>query len=116
MELRLPQHPTNTPTNSSFIYYAKPGKGLYNNFFSTNDRGSKIRPTMVENIVDAIVNNDQQKRKEKWIFYFLFAGDVSYMDYSVYPFEEGYSYLINAYPNVKSILLFLLYSLMLKRI
>ena len=68
MELRLPQHPTNTPTNSSFIYYAKPGIGLYNNFFSTNDRGSKIRPTMVENIVDAIVYNDQQKRKEKWIF------------------------------------------------
>ena len=62
MELGLPQHPTNTRTNSSFIYYVEPGKGLYNNFFNTNDHGSKIRPTMVENVLN--VNNDKQKVRE----------------------------------------------------
>ena len=67
MELRLPQHPTNTLANSSFIYCVEPGKGLYNIFFNTNDHGSKIRPTMVENVLN--VNNDKQKEKEKVNFF-----------------------------------------------
>ena len=82
MELRLPQHPTNTQTNSSFIYYGKPGKGLYNNFFNTNDQGSKIRPAMVENILNAIVNNDKQKGKLNF-FEFLFA-EMSHMRIILY--------------------------------